>query len=138
MKSIFLALTILLLSTNISVAQTYNYISPEQMKSKLDKAEDLLILDIQVKDEFDKHHLPGSLPTYAYPVKTEQERISLNKAVTIYNESGKSVVIVCPRGKGGAKRSYDYMLSQNIPEEKIAILKNGMAGWPYGKLVEGQ
>lgn len=138
MKSIFFALTVLLLSAHVSLAKTYNYISAEQMKNNMDKGVEMIILDIQVKDEFDKHHIPGSLATYAYPVKTDQERIALGKAITIYNETGKQLVIVCPRGKGGAKRSYDYMLSQNVPKEKLSILENGMAGWPFQKMVEGK
>ena len=138
MKSLLIALAVLLLSTQVSMAETYNYISAEQMKGKMDKSEEMIILDIQVKDEFDQHHIPGSLATYAYPVKTEEERGSLGKVVALYNETENPVVIVCPRGKGGAKRSYDYLVSQNVPAEKLAILEKGMAGWPYKELVEGQ
>ncbi len=138
MRTLFIVLAVLLLSTQVSVAQTYNYISAEQMKSKMEKSEGMTILDIQVKDEFDQHHIPGSLATYAYPVKTDEERGSLDKVVTLYNETGNPVVIVCPRGKGSAKRSYDYLVSQNVPVEKVTILENGMAGWPYEELIEGK
>ena len=138
MKSFILVFSILLLSASSSMAESYNYIAAEQMKEKLTKGEDIIIVDIQVKEEFEQHHLPGSLATYAYPVKNNCERAALDQAVALYHETGKPVVIVCPRGEGGAKRGYDFMKSQNVPREQLTILENGMAGWPYKDLVEGQ
>ncbi len=138
MKSLVLYISILLLSVNTGMAETYNYITAEQLKEKMSAGEELIIVDIQVKEEFEQHHLPGSVATYAYPVKSESERAAINQAVETYHATGKPVVIVCPRGKGGAKRCYDYMNSQNIPKEKLTILEKGMAGWPYKELLEGQ
>lgn len=131
-------LSFLLITANVGLAASYNYISAEEMKEKITAGEDIIIVDIQVKDEYEQHHLPGSVATYAYPVKSETERAAIDIAVAKYNETGKPVVIVCPRGKGGAKRTYDYMMSQNVLEDKLTILENGMDGWPYQDLLERQ
>ena len=129
-------LSFLLITANVGLAASYNYISAEEMKEKFTAGEDIIIVDIQVKEEYEQHHLPGSVATYAYPVKSETERAAIDIAVAKYNETGEPVVIVCPRGKGGAKRTYDYMMSQNVLEDKLTILENGMSGWPYQDLLE--
>lgn len=131
-------LLLLLLTASVSFAGSYNYISAEQMKSKITSGGDVIVVDIQEEKDFNKHHLPGSIATYAYPVKTDSERAAIDKAIAKYGETGQQVVIVCPRGKGGAKRCYDYMKSKNVPDDKLTILENGMAGWPYSDLVEGK
>lgn len=138
MRFCIFVLSLLLMTANMSLAADYNYISAEEMKEKLTSEESVIIVDIQVEKEFKQHHLPGSIATYAYPVKSESERAAIDTAITKYNETGDPVVIVCPRGKGGAKRTYDYMVSKNIAADKLTILEKGMAGWPYKDLVEAQ
>lgn len=126
---------VLVVATSAS-AGSYNYIDAKEMKNKIETGSEVIIVDIQIEKEFKQHHLPGSIATYAYPVKTEAERKQTDKAVQLYQDSEKEVVIVCPRGKGGAKRCYDYMLKHNVPSEKIYILRNGIAGWPYKELFD--
>lgn len=89
--------------------------SPEKTKTWILEKKNLNIVDIQVEDEFKASHLPGSLATYAYPVKSDEDRAKIDDAVRISKENGYPVVIVCPRGKGGAKRCYDYMESKGFP-----------------------
>lgn len=117
-------------------AGSYNYIPAEDMKSKIETGSEVIIVDIQVEKEFKQHHLPGSVATYAYPVKTDAERAQIDQAIKIFEESGRDVVIICPRGAGGAKRTYDYLLMKNVPSEKVYILEKGIAGWPYPDLME--
>ena len=128
---------LLVLGTVVSAsAGDYNYIDAKNMKEKIETGSDVIIVDIQVEKEFKEHRLPGSIATYAYPVKTEAERGQIDKAVQKFQETGQDVVIVCPRGKGGAKRCYDYMQKNNVPAEKIFILEKGIAGWPYKEMFE--
>jgi rhodanese-related sulfurtransferase len=138
MRILPFVLALLLLTMNVSLADSYNFISAEQMKTKITTGNDVIVVDIQEENDFNKHHLPGSIATYAYPVKTDSERATIDKAIAKYNETGQQVVIVCPRGEGGAKRCYDYMKSKNVPEEKLTILEKGMAGWPYTEMLEKQ
>lgn len=136
MRSLALIMLFFLGAVTSVCAGEYSYISAKDMKSRIETGSEVIIVDIQVEKEFKQHHLPGSIATYAYPVKTETERAQIDKAVQQFQASGKDVVIVCPRGKGGAKRSYDYMLKKNVPSEKIYILEKGIAGWPYQELFE--
>ena len=133
MRSLLTALTIFLFSATAMAAQ-YNFIAPEDLKSRIGANEDLLIIDIQVEEEFNQHHIPGSLATHAYPVKNDEHRARLNPVVSLQQNDPKPVVIVCPRGAGGAKRTYDYLAAQGVPEERLWILEKGMSGWSYGEL----
>lgn len=127
-------LTLLLLSVSTTFASDYNYITPEEVKENITGNADMLIVDIQVEKEFKQHHVPGSIATFAYPVKSDEDQLKLNQALKIHKETGKPVVIVCPRGAGGAKRTYDYLKANGVQENDLSILKEGMAGWPYKDL----
>ncbi len=133
---IFSVITLLfLILVNSAFAADYNYISPEDMKQRISTDKSTIIVDIQVEEEFAQHHLPGSLATFAYPVKTDAERAKIDKAIQQYRNTQDMVVIICPRGKGGAKRCYDYMKANNVPDEKLYILEKGMSGWPYKEML---
>jgi rhodanese-related sulfurtransferase len=127
--------SLLLVMVTSAFAADYNYISPEDMRQRITDDKATIIVDIQVEEEFRQHHLPDSLATFAYPVKTDAERTKIDKAVEEYQKSKDMIVIVCPRGKGGAKRCYDYMKANGVPQEKLYILEKGMAGWPYSEMV---
>ena len=45
------------------------------------------------------------------------------------------MVIVCPRGAGGAERTYDYLKSQGVAEKRMMILEGGQQDWPYKALL---
>lgn len=132
MKKIFLyaLLFISFLSTG-AVFEHFNYVETAQFKEWISTEKPIIIVDIQVKDEFTAHHFPNSLETNAFPVKTEAQQKMLDQALSAYKQSGHDVVVVCPRGGGGAKRTYSYLKSQGVPEEKLTILKGGVAKWPY-------
>ena len=80
------------------ITADYNFISPEDMKADLESAKSYIIADIQVQDAFVKHHLPGSVGTYAYPVKSESEKKQLDQIIPLQKMHDQTVVIVCPRG----------------------------------------
>lgn len=137
MKSrVMLAVLLLVSFVSTAVAGSYNYISPENMKKNIETGVEQIIVDIQVEDNFSEKHIVGSVPTYSYPVKTDAEKAKINEAVALYQAKELPVVIVCPRGKGGAKRCYDYMQSQGVPAEKLFILEKGIDGWPYADLTQ--
>jgi len=137
MKKMFIILGVLLGLTQIVAAADYRYVSDENLKGWLEAAKPVLLVDIQEMKDFAAHHIKGSLETNAYPVKSTEERQRLQPAL----QSGltpdfEAVVVVCPRGKGGAKRAYEYLLENGIPESKLSILTGGMGGWPYPEWVE--
>lgn len=136
MKTFTLIIIASFLTAAAALASDYNFVSPEKVKHWIETKAPVTIVDIQVTEEFDLHHLPGSIATYAYPVKSDVERARIDNAVEVSIARGNPVVVVCPRGGGGAKRCYDYMKSKHVPEDKLLILKDGIAGWPYKDLLE--
>jgi len=114
-----------------AIAGGYNYVEPDQFKQWLEKGKDMSIVDIQVPAEFQKQHFKGSLETNAYPVKTDIEKQKLDKVLPKLAETQNDVVVICPRGGGGAKNTYDYLKEKGISEKRLLILKEGMQGWPY-------
>ncbi len=96
----------------------------------------MVLVDIQVKDEFSLHHFKNSIETNSFPVETEEQRKMINPAVAAAKAAGTDVVVVCPRGGGGAKRCYTYLKDQGIAEEKLFILEGGVDKWPYKEMME--
>ncbi len=135
MKKTIITLFFLII-TIPALAGTYTYVSPDQVKVWIETNTPVTIVDIQVKEEFNVHHITGSLATYAYPTKTDEDKTKLDIAISAAVKNDHPVVIVCPRGKGGAKRSYDYMAANQISEKRLLILKGGMNAWPYIEMVK--
>jgi rhodanese-related sulfurtransferase len=127
---LFLLLAILLIP-GISLANDgkYNYISATDLETRLTANLPTNIIDIQVEGEFTQHHIKGATPTYAYPVKSDADRTKLEATVEELKANADPVVVVCPRGAGGAKRSYNYLLKQGISAERLLILEKGQEGW---------
>ncbi|MBU0680713.1 MAG: rhodanese-like domain-containing protein [Proteobacteria bacterium] len=130
-KLSLIALSLLCLFNVAAMFESFNYLGADQFKEWLDSGKPVIIVDIQVQDEFVAHHFPGAIETNAFPVETEAQRHMIDPAVAAYQQSGHDVVVVCPRGGGGAKRCYSYLKSQGVPEEKLTILTGGVAKWPY-------
>ena len=112
----------------------YNYITAEETAALMRTApESLVIVDIQEKPGFNKEHLKGAVDTYAYPVKTDAEKAAL-AAVLPSIKPGQKVIIVCPRGGGGADRAYDFYLENGISKDQLFTLKGGQEKWPRTKI----
>ena len=131
MKKIITLLIGALLISTAAMAGGYQYISAADLKTKIDNNAQGLLLDIQVEVEFAEHHIPGAVATFAYPVKSDQDKQKLQTFIAAAKESSEPVTIVCPRGGGGAKRAYDYLKEQGVPESRLNILQGGQAKWPF-------
>ena len=137
MKRIMVLVLLLLVSASTVMAGGYNYVEPDQFQLWLEKGKDMTIVDIQVPAEFQKHHFKGSVETGAYPVKSPDDKQKLDAIMPRLSAAQNDVVVVCPRGGGGAKNTYDYLKDKGIDEKRIFILKEGMQGWPYKELTVG-
>ena len=108
----------------------YNYISADETaKIMRENPDKIVLIDIQETDDFEEEHLKGAIATYAYPVKTEEEKARIAKHVSDIKPDQK-VVVVCPRGGGGADRAYDFLLQSGIKKENLFTLTDGQYGWP--------
>ncbi len=135
---VFFTATLFVLLTTPTWASTYQYLSTDQAKTNLLTQAPMLLVDIQVEKEFNQHHFPTALPSYAYPVKSDSDRAKLDTLLPQLQSSSDAVVIVCPRGGGGAKRAYDHLQKQGIAAERLFILEKGQQGWPYPELLSKQ
>ena len=136
MRRFCILLTALLGLTQMAFAADYQYVSAEELRGWLETAKPVLLIDIQEAQDFAAHHIKGSVETNGYPVKSDEDRARLQSALKM-GLAGKydSVVVVCPRGKGGAKRTYDFLAQKGVPVAKLFILTGGMAKWPYPEWV---
>ena len=135
-KIVLLGLCFLCLLNVAAIFEIYNHVEPEQFKQWLTAKKPMILVDIQDKPSFAAHHFPGSIETNAFPTETEIERKRIDPAVAAFKKSGQDVVVLCPRGGGGAKRTYDYLKSQGVPEKKLFILTGGVDKWPYRTMLE--
>ncbi|MHB8765724.1 MAG: rhodanese-like domain-containing protein [Deferrisomatales bacterium] len=116
----------------------YRYLSAAELEQRLKAGEPSIVLDIQVEEEYAKHHITGARPTHAFPVKSPADKAKLDAAVADLAASPAPVVIVCPRGAGGAERTYDHLKARGIPEARLYILAQGQAGWACAELTQGR
>jgi len=114
-------------------AGEYNFITAADLKKRLDQGPAVILVDIQPAEQFAKGHIAGSIETNAYPAKTDAEKAQLEKGMPNIAASSVDVVIVCPRGGGGAKNAYDYYKSKGVAEKRLLILEKGMSDWPFEK-----
>jgi rhodanese-related sulfurtransferase len=109
----------------------YNFISADDLQKRIKSGDSMIFIDICPVEQFAKGHIKGSLETNAYPVEKESERDSLAKYLPKIKASSDDVIIVCPRGSGGAKRTFDFYKSNAVEEKRLLILEKGMDAWPY-------
>ena len=131
MKKVIFGLFLAMLFCSVAAAGGYTYVKAADFRNWLEEGKKMSIIDIQPPAEFRKQHFRGSVETNAYPVKTAEERGRLDKAVSRLAASNDDVVVVCPRGGGGAKGAYDYLKGKGIDEKRLYILEGGMQGWPH-------
>lgn len=122
-------------TSSSKVITDFKYYTADQLKQAIEKKTPLKIVDIQVETEYKAHHIQGVIPTYAYPVKTDEEKAKVAKILPELKASQDPIVVVCPKGAGGAKNTIQYLADQGIPESRLLILENGQAGWPYAELL---
>jgi len=125
---------VVVLFSGVLLASNFNYVTPEEFKKWLETGMKVIIVDIQPHEDFVKHHFKGSIETNAFPVDTDELKKRLDKALPVINQSSDPVVVVCPKGKKGAERAYDYLKSKGVDKKRLFILKGGVADFPYREL----
>ncbi len=126
-------LTGILLFAGAVWADGYNTITAQDLNQRIKQGPPVILVDICPVEQFAKGHIPGSLETNAYPVKTDEEKARLDKVMLKITASSDDVVILCPKGGSGAKNTFDYFKSKGISEKRLLILENGVSEWPYEK-----
>lgn len=123
-------------STSSTEQKEFKYYTAEETKKAIEEKKDIILLDIQVEEEFKAHHINGVIPTYAYPVKSDEDKAKLEKVLPDLQKSKSPIIIVCPGGAGGAERTFAYLSEKGIDKDRLYILEKGQKGWPYEELLE--
>ena len=129
-----LAVTLVLGVAIAALAADYRYVQQDTFKNWLESGKKMILVDIQPPADFAKGHFKGALETGAYPVKSDDEKKRLDHILGRINASQDDVVIVCPRGGGGAKNTWDYLSAKGVAVSRMYILEKGSEGWPYPEL----
>lgn len=138
-RKLIIPIMALALAVSSAMAADYNFVKTEDFKAWLENGREVVIVDIQAPEEFAKLHFEGSLETNAYPVKSDEDRARLDQSLEKINATIAEVVIVCPRGGGGAKKTYDYLKTRGVDAARLFILEKGIQGWPHpGMCVSGR
>jgi len=90
----------------------------------------MIILDICPVEQFAKWHIPGAIGINAYPAQRPEEIARLEAALPKL-VGDKDIIVICPGGDGGAKRTIDLYKSKGIDPKRLLILEYGMNEWPY-------
>ncbi len=114
----------------------YQYYTADQLKTAIEKKDPMYILDIQVKEDYDAHHILGTIPTYAYPADTDELKSKIDVAFDKINATKDPIVVVCPGGGGGAKNTINYLIEKGYDADRLFILEKGQKGWPHDELLE--
>lgn len=122
-------------SKKTSRDSNYQYKTEKEVKTAIENKDKLILLDIQVKKDYDKHHIKGAIPTYAYPVESDSDRNKLNDVIPTLKKNDDPILVICPGGAGGATRTIDYLKEKGISKDRLYILENGQSGWTYDELL---
>ncbi len=115
--------------------KAYKYYDETQVKTAIESNSEMMLIDIQPTDDFAKHQIVGAIGTDAYPVKSEEDKAKLDLKLDTILAGSEDVVIICPRGGGGAERTYQYLESKGVPQNRLFILEGGQADWSFEALL---
>ena len=136
MKKLILVLLTLMMAGTFGAAWAtsadgYKYITADELNTRLGAGSPMILIDICPVDQFAKGHIKGAVETNAYPVKTEEEKARLAERLPMLKASADEIIILCPRGGGGAKNTYDFYKANGIDDNRLLILEKGMDKWPF-------
>ncbi len=103
---------------------SFQKILPEEVKSKLDKAEDFKIIDVRDSDEFESGHIPNalSLPYNQGHFKEQYAALDWGKDV---------LIVIADSYENRANDAVKILANSGYTQAKI--LKGGMIDWQkYG------
>ena len=95
-------------------------VSAEEAYTLINENNELVILDVRTKEEYDNGHIPGAklVPVQILPMKIDE----LDK----YKE--KPVLVYCASG-GRSPRAVDTLVNNSF--KKIYHLSRGLSSWKY-------
>ncbi len=107
----------------VEAMKTYEQISPQEAKKRMDNEEDVIILDVRTQEEYDSGHIKNAVCLPNEDILSEPD---------ILPDKGQQILVYCRSGnrsKQAAQKLAD-MGYENVLEF------GGILDWPYLELVE--
>ena len=93
------------------------YITPADLKAKLDKGEELCIIDTRESDKYAECHLPGAVSVPQISIPTNLDKFPMQGEVVIYCQYGMK-----------SEQLFLY-LKEKAKRRNILILEGGIYQW---------
>jgi len=93
------------------------YITPSDLKAKLDKGEEICIIDTREKEKFTECHLPGAISVPQISIPANLEKFPAEGDVVIYCQYGMK-----------SEQVFLY-LKEKAKRRNIVILEGGIYQW---------
>ena len=103
-----------------------NQISPEELKTRLDNDDDLVVVDMRQGWEYQAGHIPGATHMFLQEIPAR------------YNElpKDKDIVFQCWQGNTSLDAS-GFLIQNGWDAERVFSLSGGIAGWTQSFGFEG-
>jgi thiosulfate/3-mercaptopyruvate sulfurtransferase len=126
-------LVVFVVAVGVAQAADYNYISQADFKARLDAGDHengkMAIMTSQTPEEYATGHLKAAFATFARPLESDADFAKLDPFLAKVKDTTEDIVIICPRGKGGATRPFDYFKKHGVAVERMYILEGGQGAF---------
>jgi len=93
-------------------------ILPEQLKARLDNNDELVVVDMRQKWEYQAGHIPGAINMFVQEIPAR-----INELPT-----DRDIVLQCWHGNTSLGAAA-YLIEQGRPAHRVLSLNGGIAGW---------
>src|ERR671922_2222641 len=95
-------------------------VSPEQLKARLDRGDDVVVVDLRQASEYYAGHIPGAVSLFLEDVPLRLSELPTDVDIVFQCWHGHTSLDVAA-----------YVIQQGWPAGRIASLSGGMAGWVH-------
>ncbi len=93
-------------------------VQPDEVKAKIDRGENIVIIDVREKDEWDNGHLPG-----AFHVPRGVLEMTVEKDL---RDMGREIILHCA---GGGRSALAARALKEMGYSDVASMEEGFEGW---------
>lgn len=97
-------------------------ITPEELHERLQRGEDVQVVDIRPRDQYERGHIPGaeSVPFDRFTAEIDT------------HDWGDDIVVACPLGKSSLQAARLLKSYEGVPADaRVANLAGGYEEWEY-------
>jgi len=106
------------------------FVNPQTAREWITRNE-AIVVDVQTYDGYMRMHFPNSVPTHAYPVRTQGQIQKVASIAPMLQKSKKPVILVCFGGITGAPNARKILVQAGVPAKRLFVLQGGSRGWPW-------